>query len=171
MRWTYASSKIAGEKACLAFGKQTKKSVLVLRPFNVFGLGQTGEGAVRDMIQAAQAGQPIVVHGDGSQVRAWCYIDDFIDGCIAAMFHPSLTSDVFNIGNPKNALSIAELAKLIKDMVPSDMTISKVPHFGTDIQYRTPDITKAAQILGFTPKVDLTEGLKKTVAWYKKHGF
>lgn len=168
MRWSYAVSKIAGEKACAAFAKQTGISTAVLRPFNIFGPGQTGEGAIRDMALAALKGETVKVHGDGSQVRAWCHVDDFIDGTLSVLKADEIGFEVFNIGNSSNACSIAELAELIVDSAGTGAKIEKEPHFGTDIRYRTPDISKAADVLGYEPKIGIKEGLKPTVAWYKQ---
>jgi len=169
MRWTYAVSKIAGEKACLAFGNQTGISVVILRPFNVFGPGQTGEGAVRDMIKTVLAKEPLTVHGDGSQVRAWCHVDDFVDAAVAALDHPDLSAEIFNVGNPDSSVTVAELAESIVRAVDYQVNIHNKPHFGTDIRYRTPNIDHAKRILGFAPKITLEKGLKETVEWYRKH--
>lgn len=168
MRWTYALSKIAGEKACVAFARQTGTSVVILRPFNVFGPGQTGEGAIRDMALAALAGGPVTVYGDGSQVRAWCHVDDFVDAVIAALDAPELAQMVFNIGNPENALSLAELAKKIADVVEGDIEIRREPHFGLDVNYRTPNISRIRNVLGFAPKIGFDDALPATVDWYRR---
>ncbi len=169
-RWTYAISKIAGEKACLAWGKQHGADVVCLRPFNVFGPGQTGEGAVRDMILAAIEGRDIVVHGDGTQVRAWCFVDDFVKAARLAMEAPGVSGEVVNVGNPKNAVSAEELAKMILKITGSSSRIRFEPHFGTDIRLRTPNVEKAEKVLGFSPGVSLGEGLETTVEWYRNRG-
>ncbi|HPM76527.1 MAG TPA: NAD-dependent epimerase/dehydratase family protein [bacterium] len=165
-RWTYAVSKIAGEKACLAWGKQYGVEVVSLRPFNIYGPGQTGEGAVRDMILTALAGDDLTVHGDGSQVRAWCYIDDFISATLAAMETEGIGGEVFNIGNPAAAVTMNEMARMIVELTGIHVGVNCKPHFGVDIPLRTPDIGKAQRLLAFAPRVGLTEGLRRSIDWY-----
>jgi len=169
-RWTYAISKIAAEKACLAWGKQLGVEVVCLRPFNVFGPGQTGEGAIRDMIAAALAGQNLTVHGDGSQVRAWCFVDDFTAAAHKALTKPGLNGEVFNIGNPGNAVTVAELAETVVRLCDSESQIERKPHFGVDIARRTPNVEQAKEKVGFSAWVGLEEGLRRTIDWMKTHG-
>ncbi|MDP8223844.1 MAG: NAD-dependent epimerase/dehydratase family protein [Candidatus Lernaella stagnicola] len=169
MRWTYAVSKIAAEKACLAWGKQFGTEVVCLRPFNIYGPGQTGAGAVRDMILAGLAGRDLILHGDGSQVRAWCYVDDFTSAVMAALHAPDIEGEVFNIGNPDAAVTVAELAKQIVAATGNRSRIRREAHFGTDIPYRTPNVDKARARLGVAPATPLSEGLQQTVAWYRDH--
>ena len=168
-RWTYAVSKIAAEKACIAWGSQFGVEVASLRPFNIYGPGQTGAGAVRDMVLAALAHEEIVVHGDGSQVRAWCYLDDFVDACLATLTTPGIGGEVINIGNADAAVSVNRLVELIVRSAQSKSHIVYRPHFGTDIPHRTPLIAKAHRLLGYQPRVGLEEGLARTVAWYREH--
>ena len=80
-RWTYAVSKLAGEHLAKAYHSEYNLPVVTVRPFNVYGPGQTGEGAIQIFISKALKNEPILIHGDGSQIRAWCYVDDFVD-CI-----------------------------------------------------------------------------------------
>ncbi len=169
-RWTYAVSKIAAEKSCFAWGRQYGADVVSLRPFNVYGPGQTGAGAVRDMVLAALAGDEIVVHGDGRQVRAWCYLDDFVDATLAALIAPDIGGQVFNIGNPETAVTVSELAERIVAAAGGGSTIIRKPHFGTDIPHRTPRVDKARRLLDYQPRTPLDEGLAHTVAWYREHG-
>lgn len=168
-RWTYAISKIAGEKACLAWGKQHGVEVVSLRPFNVYGPGQTGEGAVRDMVLTALAGGDLIVHGDGSQVRAWCYLDDFIDATLAAMETEGVGGEVFNVGNPATAVTMSEMAQTIVRLTGDCVGIKYEPHFGVDIPLRTPNIDKAKRLLAYTPRVGLAEGLLKAIDWYRAY--
>jgi UDP-glucose 4-epimerase len=168
-RWTYALSKAAAEKAVLAWGRQFDREAVCVRPFNVYGPGQTGEGAISDMIRRAIRGEPITVHGDGSQMRAWCYVDDFIDGLVSVIQTPGLLSEVFNLGNPDAAATVMELAQEVVRAAESDSEIVIESHFGTDIQRRSPNIDKARGVLFFDPGVALSRGLAKTVEWYRKH--
>jgi nucleoside-diphosphate-sugar epimerase len=169
-RWTYAVSKIAGEKLCLTAGAQKGLEVVCLRPFNIYGPGQSGNGAVRDMTLAALAGEDIVVHGDGEQVRAWCFVDDFIAATMAAIRQEGVGDEIINIGNATGAATARRLAELIVVATGSKSRITHKAHFGTDILLRTPDIAKAKDLLGFSAKIDLEAGLKITADWYREHG-
>jgi len=84
-RWTYAVSKLAEEHLAIAYHDEQKLPVTVVRPFNVYGPGQVGEGALRIFIERAVQNLPIEIHGDGTQIRAWCYVDDMVDGVLLAM--------------------------------------------------------------------------------------
>ncbi|MCX6254234.1 MAG: NAD-dependent epimerase/dehydratase family protein, partial [Bacteroidia bacterium] len=87
-RWTYAVSKLAGEHLTRAYNEEFGMPTVTLRPFNIYGPGQVGEGAMRVFIQLALKNEGIHIHGDGNQIRAWCYIDDFIDGLMRAIVRP-----------------------------------------------------------------------------------
>ncbi len=168
-RWTYAISKIAGEKLCLSAAAQKGFEVVCLRPFNIYGPGQAGNGAVRDMMLAAIAGQDIVAHDDGRQVRAWCHVDDFCAGCLAAMTREGVGGRIINIGDPSGAVTVRELAEMIVEAAGSSSRITHKPHFGADIPLRTPDIEKAKILLDFKPKVDLRAGLAQYAKWCRDH--
>ena len=98
-RWTYAVSKLAEEHLAIAYHQEKWLPTTVVRPFNVYGPGQVGEGALRMFIQQAIKNEPIQIHGDGTQIRAWCYVDDMVDGVLLAMSHPKAIGESFNIGN------------------------------------------------------------------------
>src|SRR5207245_227991 len=87
-RWTYAVSKLSGEHLAIAYHKEFGVPATVLRPFNVYGPGQVGEGALSIFIQRALMGSDIEIHGDGTQIRAWCYIDDMVRAVLLALEHP-----------------------------------------------------------------------------------
>ncbi|MGH7342690.1 MAG: NAD-dependent epimerase/dehydratase family protein, partial [Candidatus Rokuibacteriota bacterium] len=105
-RWTYAVSKLAGEHMAHAYHAELGLPTASVRPFNVFGPGQIGGGAIRAFIEAALAGRDLTIHGDGSQIRAWCYVDDMVDGVLAALSRPEAVGHTFNIGNPRSVLTI-----------------------------------------------------------------
>ncbi|MCB9477837.1 MAG: NAD-dependent epimerase/dehydratase family protein [Deltaproteobacteria bacterium] len=168
-RWSYAVSKIAAEKSAMMWGEEHKADVVALRPFNIFGPGQTGAGAIRDMVINAIAGEDIVVHGDGTQVRAWCYVDDFVAAMLEALTRKGLTGRVYNVGNPDATITVGDLAQRIVSLADSRSKIRFEPHFGTDIPKRTPNIDRARAELKFDPKVGLDEGLSRTIEWYRTH--
>ena len=87
-RWTYAVSKLAEEHLAIAYHAELGLPVTVVRPFNVYGPGQVGEGAMRIFIERAVENLPIEIHGDGTQIRAWCYVDDMVRGVLIALTHP-----------------------------------------------------------------------------------
>jgi len=98
-RWTYAVSKLAEEHLAHAYFKQMGMPTTVVRPFNIYGPGQTGQGALRTFILRALKNETIEIHGDGTQIRAWCYVDDMVDGTLISMEHPDAVGESFNIGN------------------------------------------------------------------------
>ena len=83
-RWTYAVSKLAGEHMAHAYHDELRLPTVTVHPFNVYGPGQIGGGAIRAFIEGALAGRDLDIHGDGSQIRAWCYVDDMVAGCSSA---------------------------------------------------------------------------------------
>ena len=115
-RWTYAVSKLAGEHMAHAYHRELGIPTVSVRPFNVYGPGQIGGGAIRAFIEAALAGRDLVIHGDGSQIRAWCYVDDMIEGLLLALEHPNAVGESFNIGNARSAVTIYDLARRIKTL-------------------------------------------------------
>ena len=115
-RWTYAVSKLATEHLALSYYKQFGFPAVSIRPFNIYGPHQVGEGAVHHFIARAIRGDNLVVHGDGSQIRSWCYIDDIVDGVMETLTNDNALGQAFNIGNPRSTLTIYHLAKLIVDL-------------------------------------------------------
>jgi nucleoside-diphosphate-sugar epimerase len=163
-RWVYATSKLAGEHLVLRGGETHGFAATVLRPFNIYGPRQTGEGAIRNFCLAATKGESLVVYGDGSAVRAWCYVDDFVDAVLLALGAPAAAGQVFNIGNPSATVDTNGLARLVASLVPSaDVDSEDVPR--AEVAYRTPVIAKARELLGFEPAVSLEEGLERTLEW------
>ena len=167
-RWTYAVSKLAGEHMAHAYHSELGLPTTSVRPFNVFGPGQIGGGAIRAFIEAALAGDDLRIHGDGSQVRAWCYVDDMVDGALLALEHSNAVGESFNIGNARSAVTIHELAQRIKHLAGSSGEITFQPLHYTDVELRIPNVEKARELLGFEAKVDLDEGLERTIAWYRE---
>jgi nucleoside-diphosphate-sugar epimerase len=163
-RWVYATSKLAGEHLVLRAGESHGFAATVLRPFNVYGPRQTGEGAIRNFCVAALTGVPLEVYGDGSAVRAWCYVEDFVAAAANTLITPAAVGQVFNIGNPDTPIDTNRLAELIVSMVPgSKVRPGNVNH--AEVAYRTPVIEKARKILAFEPRIGLTEGLRRTIEW------
>jgi UDP-glucose 4-epimerase len=166
-RWTYAVSKLAGEHMAHAYHDELGLPTTSVRPFNVYGPGQIGGGAIRAFIETALAGQDLVIHGDGSQIRAWCYVDDMVEGVLLCLERPEAVGQSFNIGNARSAVTIYDLAQRIRRITGADVEIRFQPLHYTDVELRIPNIDKARELLDFEAKVELDEGLARTIAWYR----
>ena len=166
-RWTYAVSKLAGEHMAHAYHAELGLPTTSVRPFNVYGPEQMGGGAIRAFIEAALAGQDLTIHGDGSQIRAWCYVDDMVEGTLLALEHPNAVGESFNIGNARSAVTIYDLAQRIKRATEATGEIVFRPLHYTDVELRIPNVDKARNLLGFESQVELDEGLARTIAWYR----
>lgn len=168
-RWVYAVSKLASEHFAHCYQEEYGLAVTSIRPFNVYGPRQIGEGAVQQMLTRALRGEDITVFNEGTQIRSWCYVTDFVDGLEQALFREDVASEVFNLGNPQATVTVLGLAQTIIRMTGSPSRIVFKPHPGPEVEMRVPDITKARKLLGFAPKVDLEEGLARCVDWYREH--
>ena len=166
-RWTYAVSKAAEEHLAIAYYQEKWIPTTVLRPFNVYGPGQVGEGALRIFIQQAIKNEPINIHGDGTQIRAWCYIDDMVDGVLLAMAHPKAVGESFNIGNQKAVVTIYGLANTVIRVLGSKSPIMFTRKDYADVELRVPSVRKALELIGFEAKVDLEEGIQRTAEYYR----
>jgi UDP-glucose 4-epimerase len=167
-RWTYAVSKLAGEHLAHSYYDEFGLPTCSLRPFNVYGPGQIGGGAIRAFIETILAGEDLVIHGDGSQIRAWCYVDDLVDALLLVLERPDAVGEVYNIGNPRSVVTVFDLAVRIRRLMDVDTEITFRPLHYTDVEMRIPNIEKARRELGWQPLVDLDEGLAKTIAWYRE---
>jgi len=166
-RWTYAVSKLAGDHLAIAYYKEKKLPTVVLRPFNVYGPGQVGEGALRTFIIRALKDETIEIHGDGTQIRAWCYVEDMIEGTLLAMNHPKATGEAFNIGNQRAVATIYGLANTVIRILNSKSSIVFTRKDYADVELRVPMVNKATDLLGFEARIDLEEGIKRTGDHYR----
>ena len=166
-RWTYSVSKLAAEHLVNSYHKEFALPAVILRPFNVYGPGQVGEGAIHTFVTRAIAEQEIQIHGDGDQIRSWCYIDDMIQGIMLCLEEKAAIGNVFNIGNPRGTVTINSLAEKIVQLSNSKSRVVHVPKTYVDVELRIPNIEKACEILGYQPKVSLDEGLNRTIEWYR----
>lgn len=168
-RWTYSISKVTGEHLVHSFYKQHGYPCVTIRPFNIYGPGQVGEGAIQIFIKNVVKGKDIEIHGDGDQIRSWCYVDDMMDGIEMCLTNKKAIGEVFNIGNPKGTITISSLAEKIIHLCKSKSKIVYVPKNYVDVELRIPSIEKAQTLLGFYPKIDLNEGILRTYKWYSKN--
>ncbi len=167
-RWTYAVSKLAGEHMAHAYHDELRLPTVTLRPFNVYGPGQIGGGAIRAFIETALAGRDLTIHGDGSQIRAWCYVDDMVEAVLLSLERPEAVGQSFNIGNPRSTVTIYDLAQRIKRLTGCPGEVVFQPLHYADVEIRMPNVEKARELLGFEATVDLDEGLERTIAWYRQ---
>ena len=167
-RWTYAVSKLAEEHLAIAYHKEMGLPTTVLRPFNVYGPGQVGEGAIRTFVMRALRNETIEIHGDGTQIRAWCYVDDMVDAMVLAMTHPSAVGESFNIGNQQAVVTIYGLANTVVRVLDSKSPIRFTRKDYADVELRVPSVTKARELMGFEAKIDLEEGIRRTAAFWRE---
>ena len=167
-RWTYALSKLTNEHYGYAFHKKYNMPTVILRPFNIYGPGQVGEGALSIFIQKAIKDEKITIHGDGSQIRAWCYIDDMVRGMLSSMINIDAIGKSFNIGNPRSTLTIYGLANAVIRILNSKSEIEFVTKTHADIELRIPDVRFAKEVMDFIALVDLEKGIPLTADYYRE---
>ncbi len=166
-RWVYAVSKLAGEHLAHAYFREHNLPTVTLRPFNIYGPGQTGEGAIQIFIRKALKNEPITIYGDGTQIRAWCFVDDMVDALMLALERPEAVGESFNVGNARAVTTIFGLAETVCRVLNSTSEIVFKPPLSADIELRIPETRKAENLLGYKAKVDLEEGIRRTADWYR----
>jgi UDP-glucose 4-epimerase len=167
-RWTYAVAKLAAEHLARAYHDEFGLPIVSVRPFNVYGPGQIGGGAIRAFIETALEDNDLVVRGDGSQIRAWCYVDDMVEALLLVLERDEAVGETFNIGNARSTVTIYDLAQRIRRLTGSKVDIVFEPHRSPDVEIRIPNVDKARAVLGFEAGVDLDDGLARTIAWYRE---
>jgi UDP-glucose 4-epimerase len=167
-RWTYAVSKLAEEHLAVAYYQEKQLPTTVVRPFNIYGPGQVGEGALRTFIQRAIKNETIEIHGDGTQIRAWCYVDDMVEGVLVALTHPKAVGESFNIGNSQAVTTIYGLANTVVRVLNSKSEIKFTRKDYADIELRVPAVQKARELINFEAKVNLDEGILRTAQYYQE---
>jgi UDP-glucose 4-epimerase len=168
-RWTYAVSKLAGEHLAIAYFREFGLPIVSVRPFNVYGPGQTGEGAIQVFIKRALKNQEIEIHGDGNQIRAWCFVDDFVDCLMECIENPAAVGESFNIGNARAVMTTYGLAQTVCRVLDSRSPIIFKPALSAEVELRIPSVDKAFRMLGFRARVDLDEGIRRTADWFLKN--
>jgi UDP-glucose 4-epimerase len=170
-RWAYACSKAMDEFLALAYWKQKKLPVVIVRFFNTVGPRQTSRyGMVLPtFVRQALAGEPITVFGDGTQSRSFTYVGDVVGALIKLMVEPRAVGQVFNIGNPEE-ITIGELAERVRRLSRSQSPIVHVPYEKAydpgfeDMPRRVPDIGRIRALIGYEPRVTLDEIIEKVIA-------
>lgn len=168
-RWGYSISKLMNEHLCFAFQKENNIPIVSIRPFNVYGPKQIGEGAIHLFIMKCLRNEDLEIHGNGSQIRSWCYIDDAIDFIYECINNESVTGQILNMGNPLGSISVIALAQKIIEITKSKSKIRFVEKPYIDIDIRVPNIEKSKKLFNFNPQVSLEEGILNTFLWYKNN--
>jgi UDP-glucose 4-epimerase len=174
-RWAYACSKMIDEFLALAYWKERKLPVIIVRLFNTVGPRQTGPYGmvIPTLVRQALAGQPMTVFGDGSQSRSFTYVGDVVRAMVALINEPRAVGQVFNIGNG-NEITIGELASKVKAMTASGSAIVRVPYEQAyeagfeDMPRRVPDISKLRALVGYEPTVELDEILTRVIEYFRQ---
>ena len=163
-RGVYDEAKRYAEAMAMAYHRAHDIPVRIARIFNTFGprMRQRDGRAVPTFISQALVGEPITVHGDGTQTRSLCYVDDLIEGILRLV--TSDVSEPVNLGNPEE-VTVLELAEMIRAAIGSDSEITFVDRPVDDPEVRCPDIERASTLLGWKPEVSLSDGIDKTIAW------
>ncbi len=167
-RWTYAVAKLATEHLAMTYHRQYGFPAVSIRPFNIYGPRQVGEGAVHHFIMRALRNEPLQIHNDGAQIRSWCYIDDIIEAVELVLADERAVGHALNIGSPRSTVTIFNLAREIVRLAGSSSQIQHIAWNHPDVGLRIPSVEKARSLLGWTAKVDLEEGLCRTIDWYRK---
>jgi len=167
-RWTYAVSKLAAEHLVSSYHKERGLETVTIRPFNVYGPQQVGVGAIHTFVVEALRGNDLEIHGDGNQIRSWCYVDDMVEGALLCLEKAEAVGHVFNIGNPRATVTVANLAQIVRRLCGSQSRIKYTNKDYVDVELRIPSIKKAQTLLGYQPQVDLEDGLARTIEWYRK---
>jgi dTDP-glucose 4,6-dehydratase len=165
-RGVYDEAKRFAEAMTVAYHRYHGLNTKIVRIFNTYGPRmRIHDGrAVPEFISQALRGEELTIFGDGSQTRSFCYISDLVDGILRLM--TADVNDPVNIGNPRE-MTIEEIAVTIKRLTGSSSPIGYRPLPVDDPKVRRPDITKARTVLGWEPKVDLEEGLSKTIEYFR----
>jgi len=169
-RWSYACSKAIDEFLGLAYYKEKKVPVTIVRLFNTVGPRQTGMYGmvIPTFVKQSLLNHPITVYGDGQQTRCFTYVGDVVDALVKISRNPKAVGEIFNIGSTEE-ISIKELAELVKSMTKSNSEIVYIPYDKAyeegfeDMQKRIPDLSKIREFIGYKPTTNLKEILEKVI--------
>jgi UDP-glucuronate decarboxylase len=166
-RACYDEGKRCAETLFFDYYRQHNLKIRVARIFNTYGprMHPNDGRVVSNFIVQALRNEPITLYGDGTQTRAFCYVDDLISGFLALMAAPDTVTGPVNLGNPVET-SVAELAELIIALTGSHSEIVYRPLPVDDPVQRCPDITQAQSVLGWQPRTALIDGLTRTIAYF-----
>src|ERR1700730_16177512 len=174
-RWAYACSKAIDEFLALAYWKERKLPVIIVRFFNTVGPRQTGRYGmvIPNFVRQALAGEPITVFGDGTQTRSFSHVADIVDALLKLIQEPKAIGEVINIGNPQE-VTIRALAERVRALAGSESAITFVPYDEAyesgfeDMPRRLPDLTKVTRLIGYEPKNSLDDILLNVIEYFRK---
>jgi UDP-glucose 4-epimerase len=174
-RWAYACSKAIDEFLALAYWKERKLPVIIVRFFNTVGPRQTGRYGmvIPNFVRQALAGEPITVFGDGEQSRSFTHVSDVVDALVKLVQHPDAIGQVINIGNPQE-VTIRQLAERVRELSGSSSPIKLIPYEEAyesgfeDMPRRVPDLSKAAAMIGYSPRLGLDEILVHVIDYFRQ---
>ena len=163
----YDEAKRFAEAMTMTYVRTYGANASIARIFNTYGprMARHDGRVIPAFISAALAGQPIPLHGDGTQTRSLCFVSDLVRGLIALC--DSTETGPINLGNPREE-SLKDLAQRIASLAGSDAGVEYFPRPVDDPERRQPDIEKAKEILGWEPTVDIDDGLTRTIEWYRR---
>jgi UDP-glucose 4-epimerase len=170
-RWSYAEAKAVDETLAYGYWRAHGLPTVIIRPFNIVGPRQTGRYGmvVPRFVDAALAGEPLLVHGDGTQTRCFCHVDEAVAAVLAIGLHPDAVGQAFNVGNPQE-IAIGELARRVVELTGSDSEIRHVPYAQAypegfqDMARRVPDIRRARELVGFDPRLGIDDIIRDVAA-------
>lgn len=174
-RWAYACSKAIDEFLALAYWKERKLPVIIVRFFNTVGPRQTGQYGmvIPNFVRQALAGQPITVFGDGTQSRSFTHVADVVDALLKLIAQPAAVGQVFNIGNT-HEVTINDLAERVRTMTGSESRITRIPYDQAyesgfeDMPRRVPDLSKVRAAIGYAPKYGIDDILEQVIAYFRE---
>jgi len=168
-RSVYDEGKRYAEAMTMAYHRYHEMDTRIVRIFNTYGPRMRPDDgrAIPQFTSQALAGEPMTVHGDGSQTRSFCYVDDLVDGIVRLLMLEQPFHEPVNIGNP-NEMTVLEMAELIKELTGSTSDIKFTERPVDDPNVRRPDISRAQDLLGWNPKVDVRDGLQRTLDWFRR---
>jgi UDP-glucuronate 4-epimerase len=163
----YAATKIAGEFLCSTYSHLYRMRIVALRFFTVYGARQRPDLAIHQFTKRIYAGDPIDQFGDGTTRRDYTYIDDIIQGVMAALPYEGPLFDIFNLGE-SDTIQLKDLIAAIEKALGRKAKINQLPEQPGDVPLTCADISKARKLLGYTPVTPLSVGLPKFVDWFLK---
>ncbi len=174
-RWAYACSKAIDEFLALAYWKERKLPVIIVRFFNTVGPRQSGQYGmvIPNFVRQALAGEPITVFGDGNQQRAFTHVTDVVGALLKLVVEPKAIGQVINIGN-KHEITIYKLAELVRELSGSNSIIKLVPYDEAyesgfeDMPRRVPDLTRIKGLIGYEPQYELDVILTQVIDYFRK---
>ena len=160
----YAATKVAGELLGHTYAHLYGIRFVALRFFTVYGPRQRPDLAIQKFAQGMLSGHPIPLYGDGSTCRDYTFVEDIVDGVVAAMRYEGSGYEVINLGNNRT-ISLSELVAALERVLGKEARVERLPIQAGDVPQTWADISKAQRLLGYEPKVSLQEGLESYVTW------